>query len=1298
MPEIYQIKESEVTDTPLVLFECRLFDGSVERWSTHQVTWGGFAYSPRVVRYGSFDLVTPGEDDSGASGRLSLVVSNVDSHISQIESSVGLKGSRITATFVFFDLATGAPTSPGVVLFRGDGSSVNELTESQARLTFQSRLSFRRNFLPTVPVQRRCPWLFPSDSTQRAEAVSGGARGRYSPFHACGYSPDMAGGTGNLDGSAPYTTCGYTRADCIARGMFVSDIQSRPTSRFGGMELLPSPTSSTQLHVLAQPEPAEVIPLVYGTSWVQPRIVFARNDQDTTHVGAAICLGPIEGVLKVVVNRIELPLLDGGRDQSATGAYRLVTSGERNGSASTRYVDSLGDAIDGPHGSIAYLELTLPRTVNTPGQTPRIDVLVQGLKVPRYDLTGNELGDFFTANPVWVLLDILRRTGWRADEIDLASFASKALYCDETIAVKDLAGNDVFVPRFQCNLSLQKRRSVSELLRGLRLSCGLFVVYGADGKLQANVEGTLAVQQSGKPWGSNSASTLGGGWPAYEFGDGTDGLSGIVRLSNGSPSIRLWARTSADVANRLRLDFEDEFNLYQRDSFTLADADDLSRGGGEVSAQVPAVGVTNFAHAQRALRIQLRRSVRGNSYVEFETSVRGVGIRPGDIVTVTYLKEGLQRKPFRVMRVSADLNMRTIHIVAQLHDDAWYVPTEHSIGGPDSQPGYGSGIPLPLVGEVLGEDGATEFSVNEGTSHLTDGTGIVTVVVGYQTPRRPSPSAPRLPWVSLSPEIHPTGGTLVGNRTLYYALTSVDSIGTEGPLSFVVRADLPSSSTVRVQLNGISLPGGATAFNVYRGSTPGQLLRIASMQTVATTFIDGGMNYASSGPPDQYFDHANFYWRMELHPPANVTSLSSGAIVSAGMNWTDNQFQGQRVRIASGRGKGQERTISSNTHDSLTVTGDWTVAPDNTSQFLIAEGNWHFASQTSASPAEFEIPNRRDAVVHVTGRSANSADVESAEGLAPITRWTIGGTGGSGGDLGVPTAPMFGLSWKGKGTVELVGVSFESMANTQSVDSGTAILHFYDELLGPPQMALAAAVTASDTVVALTLPGSAQVGQYVQIEGEIMLVNAVGSGGSQYEVSRAQHGTAATGHATGNKVYHLSRKVFVMSFPRGFFGSPASGAFSYAVYLPMVRLAFVEMYVTNQNGTSSTRSMKLTGTQEYGLRTLSGGQFTIQVEGHLAIQDSIAPPLIVEDARVVRDVSAVIHQAPVGAAVELCIRKNNASYALLMIPAGSTVSNVVSGLDLTPLEAGSMLTLDIVSVGQAAGTTPGRDLTVTIRL
>ena len=74
-----------------------------------------------------------------------------------------------------------------------------------------------------------------------AGAASGSSRwrnrGRYSPFFRCGYSPDQDGGCGNNnDNSGPFTSCDYSRASCVERGMFDHDSSGRETRRFGGVE------------------------------------------------------------------------------------------------------------------------------------------------------------------------------------------------------------------------------------------------------------------------------------------------------------------------------------------------------------------------------------------------------------------------------------------------------------------------------------------------------------------------------------------------------------------------------------------------------------------------------------------------------------------------------------------------------------------------------------------------------------------------------------------------------------------------------------------------------------------------------------------------------------------------------------------------------------------------------------------------------------------------------------------------------------------------------------------------------
>jgi hypothetical protein len=169
----------------------------------------------------------------------------------------------------------------------------------------------------------------------------------------------------------------------------------------------------------------------------------------------------------------------------------------------------------------------------------------------------------------------------------------------------------------------------------------------------------------------------------------------------------------------------------------------------------------------------------------------------------------------------------------------------------------------------------------------------------------------------------------------------------------------------------------------------------------------------------------------------------------------------------------------------------------------------------------------------------------------------------------------------------------------------------------------------------------------------------------------------------------------VVPFVRDFFGSRASGSYAYPIYLPDARIAAAELYVTNAHGQSETSCLCFTNTEDEGLRTLSGGQISLQVEGFLGIQAEAVPPFVVDETHSVRDIFAVVREPSEGGPIELRVKHDGQVYCELRIEAGDSVSNTVKGFGLPPLRAGATLGLEIVSVGQDR---PGADLTVTIRL
>jgi hypothetical protein len=820
----------------------------------------------------------------------------------------------------------------------------------------------------------------------------------------------------------------------------------------------------------------------------------------------------------------------------------------------------------------------------------------------------------------------------------------------------------------------------------------MYLTYGPAGVLQANVENTIALESPSQMAWSNSTEPLNGGWPSYEFGDGSDGFSGIMRTASGASTVVVSSRSIADTPNCMSVEFQDSLNGYQQDSYEMVDPNDIALTGQTTSATLMALGLPQFDQASRILKFNLDKSILGNTYIAFQTSIKTFGVSPGDLITVTYLKEGFIRRPFRVLRISPATNYRTTTITAQIHDDAWYADTNGQPTSPSGQAiqdNSGVGVPNPLLGSVVDSNGNDQFGIVESDSQNSDGTLEVSVIVSFTGPATVASSGPGVPLVSLSPTIG-AGGSINGGQTLYYAVSAEDSNGNESGLSFVVTAIIPADFS-SVTLAGLSFTAATTAFNVYRGNTPANLLRIASAQAITASFTDGGLVVQLIPPPDPNFDHANFYWRSELQPEVGVTTYSQTTVGNATLQMAVNGYVGMTARITRGTGAGQEQSAIANDATTLTVSA-WDVKPDATSFFTVAEAAWHFVAVAESSPIQFEIPNRAGEVVQITGRSANVNNFECPPQLAIVTRWTIGGAGDA--DEQVPPQPFFGLGTVGDGAVVLSGVSFTDLTNTNSISSGTLTLYYSNELLGTPSTLLASALAINDQTLTLTVAGQAQVGTFLQIDAEILSVSAVADKGLQYSITRGVDGSAAAAHTAATPVYQLTSQTSIVPFPAGFFGSPYSGSWSYPISLPDIRVGSAQLFVTNQLGNSPITGICMTHNVDNGLRTLSGGQYSIQVDGFLAVEQSVAPAIIVETGHSVQDVFAILGTAA-DAQVQVQVNVNSAVYCTLTFAPGATTSNSILGSTLTPLQAMAQVTVAVLSVGQ---TDPGEDLTVIIRL
>jgi hypothetical protein len=71
---------------------------------------------------------------------------------------------------------------------------------------------------------------------------------------------------------------------------------------------------------------------------------------------------------------------------------------------------------------------------------------------------------------------------------------------------------------------------------------------------------------------------------------------------------------------------------------------------------------------------------------------------------------------------------------------------------------------------------------------------------------------------------------------------------------------------------------------------------------------------------------------------SSATNTPTTTLTDSTQSWTTNQWANAQVKITSGTGAGQTRTIVSNTGTTLTLLTNWTTIPDSTSKYEIEDG------------------------------------------------------------------------------------------------------------------------------------------------------------------------------------------------------------------------------------------------------------------------------------------------------------------------------------------------------------------------
>ncbi len=105
-----------------------------------------------------------------------------------------------------------------------------------------NRLNLQRIVLPDARIRTALPVdRFHQRRRRDWTALTGGAKGTYSPLIQMRLFAGSDRGRGKSEQRRPFTSCDYTRTSCVAaRDVQTSIARAHTTARFGGIEFVPA--------------------------------------------------------------------------------------------------------------------------------------------------------------------------------------------------------------------------------------------------------------------------------------------------------------------------------------------------------------------------------------------------------------------------------------------------------------------------------------------------------------------------------------------------------------------------------------------------------------------------------------------------------------------------------------------------------------------------------------------------------------------------------------------------------------------------------------------------------------------------------------------------------------------------------------------------------------------------------------------------------------------------------------------------------------------------------------------------
>lgn len=198
-----------------------------------------------------------------------------------------------------------------------------------------------------------------------------------------------------------------------------------------------------------------------------------------------------------------------------------------------------------------------------------------------------------------------------------------------------------------------------------------------------------------------------------------------------------------------------------------------------------------------------------------------------------------------------------------------------------------------------------------------------------------------------------TGGTtstIVTNQTLARSLAGYSIHILAGPNAGLTLPILSNTISANATITVAAQASAFSASTVYRLCTPvwyvlgagtlasGSFRKYDWATNTWTTLVNTGLP-ATIGTDGKLITTPSWF-NTNYYQFATGTATAGGAstLTNSGKAWTVNSWTNYQIRIVSGTGAGQIRTIASNTATVITTSAAWTTQPDATSVYSI-EGN-----------------------------------------------------------------------------------------------------------------------------------------------------------------------------------------------------------------------------------------------------------------------------------------------------------------------------------------------------------------------